>query len=206
MHGIVFNVVEEVAGPDVSLDPQSCFFEIRIARQRRRRTVAEVDEDQAEILFGRATANADFFGEGFFFRRLLDALAGGIKAPTVKAAADRVVLDPADGKLRLAVRAAKVDQMRFAAVAAVERELLAHDLDRLGPAGRYILSAVHRVPKFSQVAAGKRVRTGVVEVHEVNHEWILRDSSEDEFHHEGTKDTKGSENKFLIFVLFVPSW
>ncbi len=93
-----------------------------------------------------------------------------IEFPAVKAAANPVVLDPADRELGLAVRAAKVDDVRFAAVAAIERELFAHDLDRLGPAGLQIFGAKNRMPKFSHVVARQCAGPGVVKIHEINHE------------------------------------
>ena len=131
---VVFQIVDVVARAHIGFRPEIIFLEVGIARQRRRGAFAEVDEDQAEVFLGRAAADAHFLGEGFFLRRLFDALAGLIELPAVKAATNRVVFDPADGELRLAVRAAKVDDMRFAAVAAIERKLFAENLDRLGPA------------------------------------------------------------------------
>ena len=109
---IVFQIVDVVAGPDVSLRPERVFLEIRIAGQRRRIAFAEVDEDQFEVFLSGTTANANLFGEGFFLGRLFDALSRAIELPTVKSAANTIALDPADRKLRLAVRAAKVDDVR----------------------------------------------------------------------------------------------
>ena len=150
---VVFQIVDVVARADVGFRPEIIFLEVGIARQGRRVAFAEVDEDQAEVFLGRAAANANLLGEGFFLRRLLDALAGLIELPTVKAATNPVALDPADGELRLAVRAAKIDDMRLAAVAAIERKLFAENLDRLGPARQQILRAKNRMPEFSHITA-----------------------------------------------------
>ena len=56
---------------------------------------------------------------------LLDALPGAIVFPTVKTAANAIVLDPADRELGLAVRTTKIDDVRLAGFAAVEGEFFA---------------------------------------------------------------------------------
>ena len=73
---IVFQIVDVVARADISFRPEIVFLEIRITRQRRRLAFAEIDEDQSEVFLSRTTANANLLGEGFFLRRLLDALSG----------------------------------------------------------------------------------------------------------------------------------
>src|SRR5262245_8461240 len=94
MDWIVFQIVDVVARPDISFRPECVFLEIRVTRQWRRFALAEINENQFEVFLGRTTADANFFGEGFLFRRLLDALSGAVIFPTVKAAANTIVLNP----------------------------------------------------------------------------------------------------------------
>jgi hypothetical protein len=88
----------------------------------------------------------------------------------VKSAADTIALNPADGELRLAVRAAKVDDVRLTLVAPIERELFAHDFDRFGPTGLKIFRAKNGLPKIPHILARQRARPRVVKIHEINHE------------------------------------
>ena len=62
---------------------------------------------------------------------------------------------PSRSKLRAAVGAAGRDDVRRAVLAAIEREVLAHDADRLGVAGRQVGGVVDRLPEAAQVAAGQ---------------------------------------------------
>jgi mannose-6-phosphate isomerase-like protein (cupin superfamily) len=53
-------------------DFQHAFFlEMRVVRKRRRFALAEIGEDEPEVLASRVTADANFFGEGFIFGGLL---------------------------------------------------------------------------------------------------------------------------------------
>jgi hypothetical protein len=88
-----------------------------------------------------------FLANGFSSGRLFDALPGAVKAPAVIHAADRVAFDPAGRELRAAMRAAEIDEMRRAALAAVKREALAHDLDRLGLSRVEIFGAMDGMPE-----------------------------------------------------------
>src|SRR5258705_6757389 len=170
---IGFEVVDVVTWAHVSLGPERVLLEIWITWQRRRVALAEINEDQFEVFLRRTTANANLFGEGFLFGGLLDALPGAIVFPTVKAAANAIVLDPADRKLGLAVRTTKIDDVRFAAFAAVEGEFFAQDFDRLGPTGLQIFGATNRMPEFPHVPACQRAGARVIEIHEIDHECSL---------------------------------
>src|SRR6266478_553966 len=75
MNRIVFQIVDVVAGPDVSLRPERVFLEVRIAGQGRWLAFAEVDEDQLEVFLSGTTPNANFLSEGLLLCRLLDALS-----------------------------------------------------------------------------------------------------------------------------------
>src|SRR5262245_41024401 len=97
---IVFQIVDVIAGPDISLSPEGVLLEVGIMGQGRWLAFAEVDEDQLQIFLGRTTANANFFREGLFLCRLFDALSGAVEFPTVKSAANTIALDPADRELR----------------------------------------------------------------------------------------------------------
>jgi hypothetical protein len=81
------------------------------------------------------TRDADILSERFLLRRLLDALAGRIVLPAVETAANAIVLYPADGKLRVPVRAAEADQVRRAGFAAVKCKVLAQNSYRLAQPG-----------------------------------------------------------------------
>src|SRR5262249_5387419 len=108
-----------------------------IARQRRRPerssiaafTIAQVGENQAEILLRRVAADLHFAGEAGVLGGLLDALAGAVVLPAVVEAADAVALHPAGAELRAAMGAAERHQVRLAGLAAIEREVLAHHAD-----------------------------------------------------------------------------
>src|SRR6516165_395728 len=66
---------------------------MRKMRKRRRLAVAEIAEDQAEMLAGRIGTDLHLAGKARFLGRLLDALAGAVELPAVIDAADGVVLD-----------------------------------------------------------------------------------------------------------------
>jgi hypothetical protein len=132
VHRIVLDVVKKVTGADVGLYPQTILLEIGKTRQERSVALAEVDENQTQIFFGRTTADSNLFGKRFLLRRLLDTLSRSGEFPAVKTAADGVAFDPTARERRLAMRTAKIDDVRRAAFAAIESELLAHDPDRCG--------------------------------------------------------------------------
>ena len=81
-------------------------------------------------------------------------MTGAVKQPTVIHAADAVAFDPAGGKLRAAMRAAKSDDMRCSTLATVKRKTLAHDLDGLGLAGVEFFGAMYRMPKPAHKVPG----------------------------------------------------
>jgi hypothetical protein len=82
-------------------------------------------------------------------------LTGAVKQPTVIHAADAVAFDPAGGKLRAAMRAAKSDDMRCSTLATVKRKTLAHDLDGLGLAGAELFGAMYGMPKPAHKVPGE---------------------------------------------------
>src|SRR6185437_6573775 len=98
------------------------------------------------------------------FGGLLVALAGAVEFPAVIDAAYVVTLDPAEMHLRAAMRATIVDDLRGAALAAIDREILAHDADRPGLAGRQVLGAHHRHPEPTHETAHRCARAGAGEV------------------------------------------
>jgi len=113
---------------------------------------------------GRIGADLHLAGKPRLFGRLLYALSGAVELPAVIDAAYVVALDPAEMHLRAAVRTAIGDDLRLAALAAVQREILAHDPDRLGPALRQILAAVHWHPEPPHEPPARRVGPGAPEV------------------------------------------
>src|SRR5581483_10544671 len=119
-------VLEEVALPQVRGEGADAFLlEGGVARQLRRLAIAEIDEDQPEILLHRVGPDPDAAAEGLRLGRLLGALAGGVVLPAVVEAPDLFTLHPAGAELRAAMRAAEGDGVDLAALAPVEREVLA---------------------------------------------------------------------------------
>src|SRR5262249_18951596 len=121
-------------------------------------------EDEPQVLLGRITGDLDSGGEARIFGGHLDALAGGVVLPAVVEAADTIALDPAGRELRAPVRAARRDDVRGATLAAVEREVFAHDANRPGAAGGQVLGAGDRLPEAAKVAPGQGPRASVAEV------------------------------------------
>src|SRR6185437_7064203 len=101
----------------------------RIGREGRLRALAEIPEDEPHRLARRIGADAHLAGEPRLFGGLLVALAGAVEFPAVIDAAYVVTFDPAEMHLRAAMRATIVDDLRGAALAAIDREILAHDAD-----------------------------------------------------------------------------
>src|SRR5262249_37661532 len=83
---VVLQIIDEVAGADISFHPKTLLVEIRIARQRRRLSLAKIDKDESQIFFCRTTPDAYLFGKGFVLRWLLDALPRTVKLPAMETA------------------------------------------------------------------------------------------------------------------------
>jgi hypothetical protein len=79
-------------------------------------------------------------------------------------AADAIAFHPTGGELRAAMGTTKADNVRRAGITAVEREALAHDLDRFGFADVEMLSAVDRLPEPAQVIPRQRAGLGRNEI------------------------------------------
>src|SRR5205823_2359033 len=130
-------------------------LEVGVARERRRPErssvvafkVAQVGEDEAQVFLARIALDLDFLGEAGVLGGLLDALAGRVILPAVVEAAEAVPLDPASAELRPPVRAPELQQMRAAALAAVEGKVLAHDADGLCMPARQVLGTLDRLPE-----------------------------------------------------------
>src|SRR5205823_1301990 len=157
----ILDVLEVVAGPQISAGHQHpLFLEVRVAWERLERSsiaafsvaLAQVGEDQPEILLGGVALDLDFAGEGGVLGRLLDALARAVVLPAVVEAANAVPLDPAGAELRPPVRAAGRYQVGVAALIAIERVVLTHDPDRFGVTGGEIGCHVDWLPEAPQVA------------------------------------------------------
>jgi hypothetical protein len=67
------------------------------------------------------------------------------------------------------VGALKGNDVGDAGLAAIKRKILAHDFDRLGPAGLQIFGAVNRVPEQTHLTAAKGFRSRAVLFHEAVH-------------------------------------
>ena len=152
---VVVHALKEIAGPfhrGENLE-HAFFLHMPVAWKWWRFTVAKISEDQTEIFPRRAAWNPDFLRERFFLGRLLDALAGFIENPTMINAADAVPFDPAGRELRSPVGTAEPDHVRRAALAAIESEALAHDLNRFGLAGHEIFGAMDGMPEPAHISS-----------------------------------------------------
>src|SRR5215831_7189540 len=127
-------------------------------RERRRLAVAEIGEYEIETFARRIGLQGHLAGEPCFLGRLLDALAAMVKFPAVIDAADRLILNPAEMQRRTAMRAAIGDDLRHARLRAVDREVLAHDAQRLGTAHRQVAAAADRMPELTHKNAARRSR------------------------------------------------
>src|SRR6185312_15201996 len=123
---IVLDALEIIARHRVEVDDAHAvrLLELGKARKRRRLALAEIGEDEAEIFLDRIGRDADLGGEGRALGRLLHALPGAVVQPAVIEAAQAIALDRAERQRRLAVRAAVGEEMRRAALAAIEGEEL----------------------------------------------------------------------------------
>ncbi len=148
----------------VRLPPIARHFELHVVddagarkaaeRQLRRFTFPEVGEDQAQMLAHRIRRNRRRRARTrrpFTWAR--DAGSGTVVRPAVVEALHGVAADPADRQLRAAVRAAKADQMRRPRLAAIEREPLAHHVERNQRTGFELFGDVDRLPRRSQAAS-----------------------------------------------------
>jgi len=171
--GAVLDVVEVVAGAKVGAAREDAIaFQLRVARQRRwpERSgiaafgIAQVGEDEAQILLARIARDPHLAGEAGVLGGLLDALAGAVVLPAVVEAADAVPLDPAGAELRPPVRAAERHHVRRAPLVTVEGKVLTHDADRDGSARWQIHCVVDGLPEHPQVPTSERAGAGVDEV------------------------------------------
>jgi hypothetical protein len=128
-------------------------IEVGIVTKRRRCALSEVGKNQPGIFVRRVGSIFHLLTERPLFIGLLHALAVRVEAPAVVTAAQRVILDPAEGKLRASMWATEDGDMRRAGLAAIDRELLAKNLERLRFAGWQVLHPHDRMPKEAQVAS-----------------------------------------------------
>src|SRR3954462_8015712 len=126
--------------------------------------LAEIGEDEAEIFDDGIGADAHLGGEGGLLRRLQRALAAAVELPAMVEAADLLADHPAQRKLGLAMRATILQQKGGAALAAIERVMLAEGQQAYRPPLREIERAVDRLPEAPQPASGKRPRPGMGDI------------------------------------------
>src|ERR1043166_6543780 len=124
----VLEALQPVARHEVRLVLDEPFgLRRRVGRESRRHALAEIGKDKPEMFPRRIAADADLAGKAGFLGRLLDALPAALEFPAVIDATDIVALDPSQMHLRAAVRAAIIDDLRLPGLAAIEREILAHE-------------------------------------------------------------------------------
>ncbi len=154
---VVLDALEVVARHQVAVDRDVAvrLLDLGIAREGRRLAIAEIGEDEAHVLAQRIGRHLDLGGEGRALGRLLEALAGAVIEPAVIEAADAVALDPAVDERGLAMGTAVDQQMRRAALAAIEREIFAHHLYAHRASRGEIGRARDRMPEPAQIAPGQ---------------------------------------------------
>ena len=162
----ILQVVEEVAGARIAVDVEHDVigFEGGKAGQLRRLPLAQIGEDQAQILAGRIAADLYLVAEGLGLGRLLHAPATAVILPAVIEAADVLALDPADMKRHGAVCAPGVDHVGGSALTAVQGEILAHDAQRRRLAGCKFVGMEDGLPELPQIPAGQRTRPDLFHV------------------------------------------
>ena len=161
VHG-VFKTLEIVAGnfvngPDVD---HALAGRLGEGREGGLRALAEKAEDHAQMFARRISPDAHLVLVRGLFRRLVDAGAVAAEFPAVIDAAHGVLLHPAQMHRRAAMGAARVDHLRMAGLAAIKGVIMAHDADRLGPAGRHIGGDAHRRPELPHEGPAGRAFEG----------------------------------------------
>ena len=129
-------------------------------RQQRRGLGAHIGPDEAAQLLHLVGSELDLVLEAaaLGLGRLLQALAGPVIEPAVIRAAKAVAFDPAVIEREAAMGAAQLHQRRRAALAAIEHQLLAQNLDPLRLAGDEVRAA-DRMPIAPQHRAHARAGT-----------------------------------------------
>src|SRR5437660_3988641 len=162
----VFQRIKVVAIPDVRANIEHSFlFQLRVVRKGGRLAFSQIGEDKTQIFLSRATPNFYFFSELGIFGRLLHALPGTVILPTVIEAADAVSLNPTDGKLRAAMRAPEVNDVRSRAFATIKCKLFSHDLNRYRMARLKLMRHVNRMPKHAQISPGQSAGASMDKIH-----------------------------------------
>jgi hypothetical protein len=78
-----------------------------------------------------------------------------------------VSFDPTGAELRPTMRTAERHQVRDSTLAAVQREILAHDPNRLRPSGGKVLRSVYRLPEPTQKPSGQRAGARALQIRNV---------------------------------------
>ena len=145
----VLELVEEAPVAPALLGLDECaWFVIGVEpRKFRRLTGPEIDENEAQVLARRIARDFHPVVGRALFRRAIDTLALAVVLPAVVVAAHAVAFDPARRQPQPAMRAKGRDQMRRPALTAEDRELFAHDLERLGLARGQVRRQEYRLPE-----------------------------------------------------------
>src|SRR5215471_12561288 len=138
--------------------------ELRPFGEWRRRALAQIGEDQADRFSCRIRRHPNSAAERLRLGWLLGALTGRVEGPAVISARDLLASHGAGRELRPAVRAPVHRDVGLPALAAIEREPLAHDLDGDGLSLREGTRQVDRLPEAPEIAPADRPRAGVDEI------------------------------------------
>jgi hypothetical protein len=113
VNGIVFEVVEVITLSHLVGDQMNLgLFEGWVARELGRVSVAEIREDNSQILPCRVALDPNLLTEGLRLSGLLRALPIRPKLPAVVATPDLIALYPTHSELRSPMCTAKVHQVR----------------------------------------------------------------------------------------------
>ena len=153
----ILEQIEIAARPDLGGDPadvEIIVLEIGQARQLRGFALSQIDEDQAEILLHRIALDLHPVAERALLPGLRHTLSGRVVGPSVIGAFDVLAMDKPEHQLHTSMRASSADDVGGAGFAAIERQILAENADRLDLAGCKVGADKHRVPEAAKVAAG----------------------------------------------------
>ena len=161
----ILDLLEPVAIPVLHEEEQvpRRVFEHVLPRQVefRRGPLAHVREDQRSVFMQRITRQLDEFRtRATLLRRHLGALPRSVVTPAVVHATQLIALNVTGVQHRAAVRASTADEIRLAAFAAVEREILAHHAQRLRLSDGEVAAAGDRLPEAAKQHAHRRALRG----------------------------------------------
>src|SRR5689334_2367693 len=162
------NIVKDVLGAlkIVAVDPMPMeeLAELGPFRERRRRALAQISENQADRLSCRIGCDLHLVAEGLRLGGLRGALTCRVECPTVVSTGELLSLYPAGRQLCAAMRAPMHGDVWAAALASIERKIFTQDPDGDRLSLREMPRQKNRLPETAEVAPGDRRRSGMDKV------------------------------------------